>query len=300
MGDNSLPKYHNDLNGLLMNRRSRRKAGAAHGTESHGRQFVRYMFFAIVLILLVGAIGIRTTTWDVKSFSPHVASFLLSLSSMVGVWAASSRRTQVLLSGGLTGFILLGWTIIAEFEQIGFDHQDTPVGWAICLCAQVILTVIGVLTFDTFSKSSRRNRSHREAHGARLRKFSFSIANVIIWTTCVAFALVTFQIGLIAIGRQDASISVAGAAFAGFLGISGAVQAVSAVAIFRGATWSALPARFFIVLPVFVAVAVIVYLATAYAASGLSVDPLHAGLPMLEQACFNLLILLATLNHTRR
>lgn len=278
---------------------SKRKSGAAHGNETNARKFVRNICLTLYALVLVAS-AFSVTRWQgVENHWLLLVGFVLSQCSMVALWAADFRGHAAVSCAALTFVSILCWWIITPFRFIGFGDAS-EVCWVIVVTTQALATMTGATCLDTFSKSSRRKHSNRVVHGVRLRKFSFSIGNLILWTTFVAVGLLIVQQILLSNGWTSDSPGATQVWLALLMGLAGAALAVMWLAIFRGALWPVVAQRLIMWLPVCLFGTFFFHLLMAYLQGALFIPSIKTVTPLVGQYFFDGLTLLATLNHTRR
>lgn len=285
--------------------RSKRKSGASHATESNHRSFFRNITLTVCVLVFVVAIA---TGWFTEQHGQGMAgllfvSFVLSQCSMVGTWAASwnveFRGHTALTCAVVTLCSIVCWLTITGFRYVGFGDAS-EVCWAITICSQLLGTAIGATMLDNFSKTSRRRYRGQSLRGARLRRFSFDTGTLITWTTFAGIAFFAVHTIMVANGWEADLPTRFQAILAILLGLSGAVYAICWLAIFRGAVWSVVGQRLMIWLPLFLFSALFFHVVIGYDNSTNFANPIQTVTPLVGQYLFDGVMLLATLNHSRR
>ena len=291
-----------------------RKSGASHGTESNARKFCRNITVTLYALVVAAATLIVVSGRLSGDILLPLAPFVLSLCSMIAIWSASYRpplsedRPVFPLVGLLWSAIpcaattfsaVMGWYLIARLRF--FQYSDSAaICWGIAIGTQVLVTLLGTLAIDTFSKGSRRKFSDRVVGGVRLRTFSFSIGSMILWTTFVAFALLVVRMILIQSGWIDETPKGTAVLVAVLLGLCGAVVALIWLVIYRGAVWAAVFRRSLSWFPVFLLTAIGFHLLVSYFHPSHHLSPRYTAMLVFGQVLLGGLTLTATLNHTRR
>lgn len=286
-------------NSAIPARRTRSRSRVTHSSEGNARKFFRNITLTTYALVLVFCAFIVPDRRVLNDNSYILVAFVLSQCSMVGIWAASFRGHHAIAGAAMTLFSVLCWWTITAFRFIAFGDAS-EICWLIVVVTQSITTILATVCLDTFSKSSRRKRSDRMVNGVALRKLSFSVGNLILWTTFVAIGLLLVQWIMSRQGWSAKSPDAVKAMLAIGLGLGGTVFAAIWLAIFRGAIWPIVGKRFLIALPVFLFIPFLLHVVLIYVLQSQFLDPLTTTFPLSGQAIFNGLTLLATLNHTRR
>lgn len=295
---NALPRLQRPLNQLpSSNRRSRK----SHGTETDARKFVRYITLTVYALLFGIALLIATGQRGASNGAPVLlfTAFTLSQNAMVAIWAACFRGPAILPCAACTVASFGCWWILAGVPFIAFG-DESEICWAIVVFTQSIATVLFTTCLDTFSKTSRRKYSGQSFHGVPLRRFSFSVGTLILWTSFAALGLFAVRETLLRMGWYSDTPQWTAVLIALLLAFLGSGFAVAWLATFRGAIWMIVAQRLLIMAPVFLFTTLFFHLSVSYFHPEIHTDLRTNFLLLAGQAGFGGLTLTATLNHTRR
>ncbi|WP_372897947.1 hypothetical protein [Stieleria sp.] len=276
-----------------------RKSSVAHGSETNARKFVRNLTVTLYGLVFVASAFLVTRWQLVDDGGLLFVAFVLSQCSMIALWAADYRGHTAISCAAITFFSILCWWIIARFRFVGFGDAS-EICWVIVVATQAVATITGATCIDTFSKSSRRKYSDRIVHGVQLRRLSFGIGNLILWTTFVAIGLLIVRQILYANGWTADLPGATQTLLAILMGLCGAAIAVMWLATFRGAIWTVVAQRSLIWFPVFLFGTLFFHMLLAYLQKANFIQPTKTVVPLVGQYVLSGWTLLATLNHTRR